>query len=271
MHCHPLIHWKGYPQSRFPRIRFGPKGRLSRSSHSSSSIRKIRQRRVSKRPILDDQIHEEVYEWETPASDQASKSNLVATDRVPMALHSSLLNTGDSAQDGSPRVIVAKDSSLSRPLARASGIAPSTRAIPATVQNQRTSNFRKHRMYDPRISPRRLLKRETPANTVVGSPSIRSFIHGQVSPISQSPSQRRTLRRFARELELHLKAVEMLPKKSLIPSPSITTVHTVEALKPYHSQLLSAGLAVTSTEQRKRPSSLARQKPNSQNVLENRY
>ncbi|KAG9247523.1 hypothetical protein BJ878DRAFT_539233 [Calycina marina] len=101
-----------------------------------------------------------------------------------------------------------------------------------------------------KIAPGRLSERETPPNTA--TTSVRSLVHSLVPESSHTPRQRRILRRFARELELHLKAVQNLPKQTLIPSPSITTIHTIQDLEPYHSQFNSAGLAVTSAEQRRR-------------------
>jgi len=273
MHCHSLIHWKGYPKSRFPRIRCGPKRRISPSSHASSSIRRSRKRQVSRKVRLHNQVHEKVFGWESLASDDSIKAvTSMGTDPVLMALPSSLMHTGDGAARAPSRASILKNKNLLRSPAPAlwPDYTPPTRAITSTQQPNLPESV-KERICDPRISPRRLLKRETPANTVVGSPNVRPLVHGLVSPASRSPSQRRTLKRFARELELHLKAVESLPKKSLIPSPSITTIQTVEALKPYHKQMLSAGLAVTSAEQRKRPSSLTKQNAESQDMLKKRY
>jgi hypothetical protein len=64
-------------------------------------------------------------------------------------------------------------------------------------------------------------------------------------------SQIKRLTRFEKELELHYKAVSSLPKKSLITSPSTTTIsaNTIKDLVPFHAQFHAAGLAVTSSEQ----------------------
>ena len=82
--------------------------------------------------------------------------------------------------------------------------------------------------------------------------SIKSVIQTILSDApSRTRSQRRALNHFTKELELYLQAAKSLPKKSLIPSPSATTIsaHTVEELRPYRSQFEAAGLAVTSSEQ----------------------
>jgi len=273
MHCQPLIHWKGYPKTRFPRIRFGPKRRPSRSSHASSSIRKTRKRRISnpKRTRLHNLVQEEVFGWKSPSSHETITAGSLNPEPVSMVIPSNLVHTGDGAEGSPFRMSIEKGNDLLRPQAPAPGYAPSTRAICATTEHPNTSESTKHRIYDSRISPRRLLKRETPPNTTVGSPSIRSLVPSLTSGAFRSPSQRRTLRRFVRELELHLKAVDNLPKKSLIPTPSITTIHTVEGLKPYRKQLLSAGLAVTSADQRKRSSSLTKHMSESQDKMEKRY
>jgi hypothetical protein len=69
---------------------------------------------------------------------------------------------------------------------------------------------------------------------------------------SRTPSQRKALRKFAREIELYLQACRSLPRQTLVATPSLTTISafTIDELKPYQAQLQSAGLAVTSNEQR---------------------
>lgn len=97
---------------------------------------------------------------------------------------------------------------------------------------------RASRAYDPRISPRRRV-------------SVKSAVRSLFSePASRTPNQAKVLRMFTKELELHLQATKNLPRKTLIPSPSVTTIHTVQALSPYRAQFAAAGLAVTSEEQR---------------------
>jgi len=76
---------------------------------------------------------------------------------------------------------------------------------------------------------------------------------GIISEISsRSPSQRKTLRKFTREIELYLQACRSLPKGTLVATPSLTTIsaRTIDELKPYQAQFQSAGLAVTSDQQR---------------------
>ncbi|CAG8950430.1 hypothetical protein HYFRA_00006926 [Hymenoscyphus fraxineus] len=96
------------------------------------------------------------------------------------------------------------------------------------------------------------------------SPSMTSVVP---SLLSTSPfrtgSEAKRLTRFTKELELHYTAVQSLPKQSLLFSPSATTVSadTVGPLVPFHAEFQSAGLAVTSKEQRRLPG----QKPNTYN------
>ena len=70
---------------------------------------------------------------------------------------------------------------------------------------------------------------------------------------SRTPSQRKTLQRFTKELELYLQATQSLPKLSLVKTPSSTTTsaYTIQALKPHQAEFQSAGLAVTSADQRR--------------------
>jgi hypothetical protein len=72
-------------------------------------------------------------------------------------------------------------------------------------------------------------------------------------PPSRTRSQRKTLRKFTREIELYLQACRSLPKRTLIATPSLSTIsaRTIDELKPYQAQFQSAGLAVTSDQQRR--------------------
>lgn len=70
---------------------------------------------------------------------------------------------------------------------------------------------------------------------------------------SRTPSQQKALKKFTREINLYLQACRSLPKGTLLATPSITTIsaHTIDELKPYQAQFQSAGLAVTSDQQRR--------------------
>jgi len=255
MHYHSVIHWKGYPKSRFPRIRFMSKRDSLCSPLTSSSIRKSRHRRGYRTKGSHSQVQKQVSGWKSPSLKEAIEAVSLDTDPVLTVPPTQLMYTGDGAEEGSSRIPIAKDNLILRPPAPAPDTLPPKRAMMTTTQDQYPSDIAKKRTYDPRISPMRLINRKAPVN----------------SPASRTPSQRKTLRRFARELQLHLKAVENLPNKTLMPSPSITTIRTVEGLKPYHKQLLSAGLAVTGAEQRKRPSSLAKKTIESPKKAGKRY
>lgn len=82
--------------------------------------------------------------------------------------------------------------------------------------------------------------------------SIKSIVQSVFSGISRTRSQRKALRHFTKEIELYLQAARTLPKQSLVPSITATSIsaNTILELKPYRSQFQSAGLAVTSQEQR---------------------
>ncbi|KAI9650119.1 hypothetical protein NHQ30_000132 [Ciborinia camelliae] len=88
------------------------------------------------------------------------------------------------------------------------------------------------------------------------SSSVHSIVQSIASnPSSRSPSQRRALKRFTRELELYLRIAKQAPKQTPISSASLTsfstqTIQTIQELTPYHAEFQAAGLAVTSAEQR---------------------
>ncbi|KAH9998882.1 hypothetical protein F4779DRAFT_605652 [Xylariaceae sp. FL0662B] len=72
---------------------------------------------------------------------------------------------------------------------------------------------------------------------------------------SRTSSRRRTLNHFTRELEKYASVAGAVGKAPVITptvSDSKVSYHTVEALLPYRKELQSAGLAVTSEEQRHR-------------------
>jgi hypothetical protein len=99
------------------------------------------------------------------------------------------------------------------------------------------------------------------ANPQSVTPSMKSIVQSLLSdPASRTPSQRKALKRFTKELELYLQAAKSLPKHSLVPSSSATTLsaHTIEELRPYQSQLRSAGLAVTAADQLRATSIMAK-------------
>lgn len=87
------------------------------------------------------------------------------------------------------------------------------------------------------------------------------------SPSSQTPSQRRSLTRFTKELERYCMAVSAngkapLPLYTPTVSESPTTLNTITELLPYHRQFNAAGLAVTSREQMPRiPETIYHQSP----------
>jgi len=94
-------------------------------------------------------------------------------------------------------------------------------------------------------------------NAASVDPSIRSIVRSLGSDTaSRSPSQKRAIRQFTREISLYLQAAHSLPKQSLVASPSATTIsaHTITELKPFQAEFQAAGLAVTSAEQRGMPS-----------------
>jgi hypothetical protein len=116
------------------------------------------------------------------------------------------------------------------------------------------------RTYDSRIDPKSRAQSRTKSYPGPSRPpvtastiSVKSFIQSVLSDTpSRTRSERKALSQFTKELDLYLKATRSLPKQSLVPSPSVTTVSadTVTEFKPYQSEFQSAGLAVTSAEQR---------------------
>lgn len=88
------------------------------------------------------------------------------------------------------------------------------------------------------------------------TPSVKSIVQSLSSDTaSRTPSQRRAIKKFTQEISLYLQAARTHPKQSLVTSPSVTTIsaNTIAELKPFRSEFLTAGLAVTSTDQRGMP------------------
>jgi len=95
-----------------------------------------------------------------------------------------------------------------------------------------------------------LSKPETPSNgTIIPSSPCTTSSNSR----SRTRSQRKGFRKFTRELELYLQACRSLPNGTLVATPSLTTIsaHTIDELKPYQAQFQSAGLAVTSDQQKR--------------------
>jgi len=93
-------------------------------------------------------------------------------------------------------------------------------------------------------------KPETPSNgTIVPSSRGTTISNSR----SRTQSQRKGFKKFTRELELYLQACRSLPNGTLVATPSLTTIsaHTIDELKPYQAQFQSAGLAVTSDQQKR--------------------
>jgi hypothetical protein len=115
------------------------------------------------------------------------------------------------------------------------------------------------RTYDSRIDPKSRPQSRTKSTPGPSRPlltassiSVKSFIQSVLSDTPpRTRSERKALNQFTKELDLYLKATRSLPRQSLVPSPSVTTVsaNTVTEFKPYQSEFQSAGLAVTSAEQ----------------------
>jgi len=110
-------------------------------------------------------------------------------------------------------------------------------------------------------SPRRRSTRLTSGRnkkSISSSPSIQSLIESVISEApSRTPSEKRTLNRFTKDLRSYIQVQRSMPPK-IVPSRPLSrasattevTVKTVQALKPFHEEFKSAGLAVTRSEQR---------------------
>ena len=99
-----------------------------------------------------------------------------------------------------------------------------------------------------------------------GEPSSRVRRHRHRPRIpSRTSSQHRTLNRFTRQLEKYADAADLKGKAPVVTtteSESRASLHTVQPLLPYHKEFQSAGLAVTSSEQKQRsPSGQASRAP----------
>ena len=89
--------------------------------------------------------------------------------------------------------------------------------------------------------------------------SSRSTIVSDTS--SRTPSQRKALKKFTREIELYLQACRSLPKGTFIATPTTLSARTIDEFRPYQAQFQSAGLAVTSDQQRRLSRFEAEQSP----------
>ncbi|KAH8602831.1 hypothetical protein B0O99DRAFT_11254 [Bisporella sp. PMI_857] len=243
------IHWRGYPHHHWPRIRL-LKRKGSRSTQSASSIdNKLKKRRALQRA----RQNEEVFGWQSPLP--GSRSKAATPDAILMVVPSSLKNSTDGADSPNPRNRSPAEARNQRKV-----IANHATTAKRNPSGIKSVDFGKKRTYDPRIDYKQHSRPKSPSKHIPISPSIRSFVHSLISIRSRTLSQRKALRRFTKELELHLQAVENLRGRSLIPSPSTTmvSVKTIQELMPYYEQFKSAGLAVTGAEQRER----ALRKPN---------
>ena len=86
--------------------------------------------------------------------------------------------------------------------------------------------------------------------------SLKSAVQSFLSETSsRSPTQKKVLARFNKEIELYLQAAKAHPSQSLVSSLSTSSsttlsAYTIQELKPYQSEFQIAGLAVTSAEQK---------------------
>ena len=368
-------HWKGYPHHHLPRIRcasssFTPtrnqslsheaakqvsrkpfsaallqerlKRRIKlgrrrvRRSRSSSSVASARRRNTERA-----QQHIQVFGWETPQAEMASRTskmtlvnhNLdvpsggatvgslpVSNTTHPSTLTSSVDSTAAScarkakitSQVNYPIVkkvvevpiywrrsterkdrlsswVISKDvTSTSRsPLRKLHAEPSGTASVPKSYHDPQAIN--QNRNFDHRIDPKKLaniLTENPSASQPVDSPlsqrdspeaderSPRSSQRQTTDPSAEfsnqsiladtperTPSQKKALRQFTKGLELYVLATSSLPKKSLIPSPSATTIsaNTIEELQPYQDEFKAAGLAVTSDQQQRK--SLTKTRP----------
>ena len=73
---------------------------------------------------------------------------------------------------------------------------------------------------------------------------------------SRTSSKRRSLNRFSRQLEKYAEAADVKGKAPVVTptaSESPASLHTVQPLLPYREEFQSAGLAVTSSDQQRKP------------------
>lgn len=122
--------------------------------------------------------------------------------------------------------------------------------------SSRSKGHRHRELADPEAfeSVKRSLSQQQRSSLVGTSPKQPDF---PLEPISSSPpsrtsSQRKSLERFARQLEKYYQATGgecNLPISTPTLTESRASVHTVTELLPYHSEFQAAGLAVTSKEQ----------------------
>lgn len=128
---------------------------------------------------------------------------------------------------------------------------PSTSKLVESAKENNPSNLRDPAFWET-VNTLATQVRESGSIT----PEIKSIIQSLSSDtISRTPSQRKAIREFTKEISLYLEAARTQPEKSLIASPSTATIsaNTIAELKPFHTEFQAAGLAVTSAEQRGMP------------------
>jgi hypothetical protein len=93
---------------------------------------------------------------------------------------------------------------------------------------------------------------KTGKNSQRATPSLRSMTQTIISDSpSCTPTRKKAIKRFTKELQVYIEATRSLPSKLIEPSVSSTTIsaHTLKELKPYQAHFNSAGLAVTAADQ----------------------
>ncbi|EWG38041.1 hypothetical protein FVEG_01390 [Fusarium verticillioides 7600] len=102
-----------------------------------------------------------------------------------------------------------------------------------------------------------LLINNTSVHGRSGTQRPRSRTSDSLEKESRTPSQREALNRFTQELQRYAEqagAKGKLPIPTPTPPRSCTSLHTIAALLPFRSEFKSAGLAITSKDQKKRSS-----------------
>lgn len=262
------IHWRGYPH-HLPKVRFvrrrKPAEPISLTDGAGSSKGKDKSAKTASklRPVADIPVY-----WRSRRPSFNSDRISISSAREPIAVVPTA-NPVSSEQDYhstapehttvrtyDPRIAPASSSKFARPIkSAATQLGPFKPNVTRYYDNRggRTSgkSSRQSLRSISRLSAKSRSRRSA-------TPSVHSIIKSVLSEApSRTPSQRKALDQFTKDLASYSQKVQRSPKQPLVTSPTVTTIsaHTIRELKPYQAQFKSAGLAVTSGDQRGMPKS----------------
>lgn len=264
------IHWRGYPH-HLPKVRFygrrKPVEPISSTDGAGSSKGKDTNAKAASklRPVADIPVY-----WRSGRPSLNSDRLSISSAREPFAV-APAANPASSEQNYystapahatvrtyDPRIAPKPSSKFTRPIkSAATQLGPFKPNVTRYHGNRGRTSGKSSRQSLQSIS-RRSTKSRSRRSRRSAAPSVQSIIKSVLSEApSQTPSQRKALDQFTKDLASYAQKTQRSPKKALAASPTVTTVsaHTIRELEPYQAQFKLAGLAVNSADQRGIPKS----------------